>query len=404
MANQLRVNWPADRLCNSCFYTAMRTHGICPTCGHDGVLPGRARGVDPRPVCMSCAGIAGNYRCATCHAEGQLYRGGQCARCALRDDLTALMVDGAADPVTMGTIVTILCGVDRPESILTWKRSPSVKALLTGLAGGDIPLSHDGLDAAGQSRQVSHLRSLLEHNGLLQQRDEPLARFQTWLAGKLDAISEPAVRAPVEQFATWHHLNRLRRKSTSGQTSHGPTHSARQAINDTLKFPTWLYGNHHRAAATCRQQDIDEWLATGPTTRTKVRTFVVWANKSKINAALHLDASQAKNTRLLTQDQRLSWIKVLYGTTAVPFCDRRDLANKVALPRAPYLLQGRSHPSAVTAQTIPDGRRPPVDRRTVVEATAWRFRTGAPWRDVPERFGNWNTIYKNFNQWSEQGV
>ena len=48
--------------------------------------------------------------------------------------------------------------------------------------------------------------------------------------------------------------------------------------------------------------------------------------------------------------------------------------------------------------------RPPVDRRLVVEATAWRFRTGAPWRDVPERFGNWNTIYKNFNRWSEAGV
>lgn len=48
--------------------------------------------------------------------------------------------------------------------------------------------------------------------------------------------------------------------------------------------------------------------------------------------------------------------------------------------------------------------RPPVDRRMVVEATAWRFRTGAPWRDVPERFGNWNTIYKNFNRWAEQGV
>lgn len=48
--------------------------------------------------------------------------------------------------------------------------------------------------------------------------------------------------------------------------------------------------------------------------------------------------------------------------------------------------------------------RPPVDRRTVVEATAWRFRTGAPWRDMPERFGNWNTIYKNFNRWSDAGV
>ncbi|OJX81721.1 MAG: IS5 family transposase [Leifsonia sp. 71-9] len=48
--------------------------------------------------------------------------------------------------------------------------------------------------------------------------------------------------------------------------------------------------------------------------------------------------------------------------------------------------------------------RPPVDRRAVVEATAWRFRTGAPWRDLPARFGNWNTIYKNFNRWSEEGV
>jgi len=48
--------------------------------------------------------------------------------------------------------------------------------------------------------------------------------------------------------------------------------------------------------------------------------------------------------------------------------------------------------------------RPPVERRAVVEATAWRYRTGAPWREVPERFGNWNTIYKNFNRWSEQGV
>jgi len=47
---------------------------------------------------------------------------------------------------------------------------------------------------------------------------------------------------------------------------------------------------------------------------------------------------------------------------------------------------------------------PPVDRRTVVEATAWRFRTGAPWRDVPERLGNWNTIYRNFNRWADAGV
>lgn len=48
----------------------------------------------------------------------------------------------------------------------------------------------------------------------------------------------------------------------------------------------------------------------------------------------------------------ITHIKDLYGTDTVPFCDRRDMANKKALPRAPYLIQGRSHPSAVTAQTI----------------------------------------------------
>ena len=45
-----------------------------------------------------------------------------------------------------------------------------------------------------------------------------------------------------------------------------------------------------------------------------------------------------------------------------------------------------------------------ADHRRVVEGVVWRFRTGAPWRDVPERFGNWNTIYQKFNDWSQDGT
>ena len=50
MVNTLRVYWCGDQLCHSCFYTAMRTHGICPLCGHDGVLPGRANRTTPAGV------------------------------------------------------------------------------------------------------------------------------------------------------------------------------------------------------------------------------------------------------------------------------------------------------------------------------------------------------------------
>ena len=54
--------------------------------------------------------------------------------------------------------------------------------------------------------------------------------------------------------------------------------------------------------------------------------------------------------------------------------------------------------------TVTGRSRPWTDHRLAVEGMAWKYRTGAPWRDVPERFGNWNTIYKNFNRWAEQGV
>jgi hypothetical protein len=311
MTNQPRVYWPGEQLCNSCFYIAMRTHGICPNCGHDGVLPGRLNRADDRPVCLSCAGIPGNYQCRTCHTEGEIYRRGQCARCALRDDMTVLMVDGAADPSAMTTLVEVLCSVDRPESILSWKRSPKVQDLLTGLSSGAIPLSHDGLDAAGRGKRISHLRSLLEHHDLLPHRDEHLARFERWLAYKLDSIAKPIVKAPVEQFATWHHLRRLRRNSVPGQSSDGPKRSAKQEITETIKFLTWLDTTHHRTAATCQQQDVDEYLAAGPTTRHLMRTFFVWANKSKINSTVRIGHRHAKSTRTLTQEQRLAWLKEL---------------------------------------------------------------------------------------------
>lgn len=39
-----------------------------------------------------------------------------------------------------------------------------------------------------------------------------------------------------------------------------------------------------------------------------------------------------------------------------------------------------------------------------LEGILFRMRTGIPWRDIPQEFGNWNTIFRRFNLWSRKGV
>ena len=44
------------------------------------------------------------------------------------------------------------------------------------------------------------------------------------------------------------------------------------------------------------------------------------------------------------------------------------------------------------------------DARLFVEAVLWIARTGSPWRDLPESFGNWNTVFKRFRDWVKADV
>jgi transposase len=48
--------------------------------------------------------------------------------------------------------------------------------------------------------------------------------------------------------------------------------------------------------------------------------------------------------------------------------------------------------------------RPPTDRRTALNGIFWILRTGAAWRDLPEEFGNWRTIYGLFDKWNADGT
>ena len=58
------------------------------------------------------------------------------------------------------------------------------------------------------------------------------------------------------------------------------------------------------------------------------------------------------------------------------------------------LLPGKASDRGVTAR----------DNRLFVEAVLWRVRTGLPWRDLPEAFGNWNSVFQRFRRWVRAGV
>jgi len=62
--------------------------------------------------------------------------------------------------------------------------------------------------------------------------------------------------------------------------------------------------------------------------------------------------------------------------------------------RIENLLAGKKGDPGVTAE----------DNRLFVDAVLWIGKTGAPWRDLPARFGHWNSVWRRFDRWARKGV
>jgi len=73
---------------------------------------------------------------------------------------------------------------------------------------------------------------------------------------------------------------------------------------------------------------------------------------------------------------------------------RRYALREDQWDRIKNLLPGREDTVGVTAK----------DNRLFIEAVLYRYRAGIPWRDLPERFGNWSVVHTRFSRWAERGV
>ena len=72
---------------------------------------------------------------------------------------------------------------------------------------------------------------------------------------------------------------------------------------------------------------------------------------------------------------------------------RHDMSDKVWEKLEPLLPGQQGHRG-----------RAAKDNRGFINAVFWILRTGAPWRDLPPSYGNWNSVAKRFRRWVKQGV
>ena len=62
---------------------------------------------------------------------------------------------------------------------------------------------------------------------------------------------------------------------------------------------------------------------------------------------------------------------------------------------------------AVIAPLLPAGGgrgKPWADHRRVLNGIVWKLRTGSPWRDLPERYGSWQTCHARLVRWQRDGT
>src|SRR5688572_23336211 len=73
---------------------------------------------------------------------------------------------------------------------------------------------------------------------------------------------------------------------------------------------------------------------------------------------------------------------------------RRHAISDENWERIKDLLPGKAGDPGVTAR----------DNRLFIDAILFIGKTGVPWRDLPERFGHWNSVWKRFSRWARKGV
>jgi hypothetical protein len=258
----------------------MRSKSTCLRCD------GQARPSAGQPgVCERCAGERVAQVCRQCGAEEENYLAGRCGACSLRARVDELARTG--DPAAVNVLsgyLAALASSPKPLSTLNWMTTSPGYRTLRELVSGQLPLTHQALDALDRPT-TRYLRAELVRHGALPERSERTAGLALMIEREVLRVPDGPDRVHLRTFATWKVHHDLARRERQGTARRHADQTARVKIRLATGLLVWL-AEHQLTLATLQQEHLDWWLADGPEHRKRVRAFITWTVRHNITGAL----------------------------------------------------------------------------------------------------------------------
>jgi hypothetical protein len=278
-----------------------QTSAACSACGrHLAIVSGTLT----NPLCAHCTTPAPWRDCPTC-SDPDHPNPGQCARCLINNRLDKLMGTSTDTlPPGLQALRRDIATTEHPVTAMRWLTKPSIAPVLSDLAAGRIPLTHEALDELPNSQPIAHLRQTLVAVGALPERDELMVGLEAFLAELLACQHDPQRRQLLHRYLIWHLVRRLRGRNNGRPTTGQQSLMIRRLARGAVAFLDWLAA-HDLTLESCRQADLDRWATDESATyREEAGRLMRWARASKLTTA-HLPATRWSGpTQLLDHQHR----------------------------------------------------------------------------------------------------